>query len=48
MKKDDVMFWRIELSCCNFDIVYRPGAENIAPDTFFFYFLVLQSQLVLI
>ena len=28
------MRWRIELSCYNFDIVYRPGAENIAPDTF--------------
>ena len=34
IKNDKIMRWRIELSCYNFDIVYRPGAENIAPDTF--------------
>lgn len=27
------MRWRTELSCYRFDIVYRPGAENIPPDT---------------
>ncbi len=27
------MCWRIELSCYSFDIVYRPGRKNIAPDT---------------
>ncbi len=26
--------WRVELSCYCFDIVYRPGKENIPPDTF--------------
>ena len=26
IKNDKVMRWRIELSCYNFDIVYRPGA----------------------
>ena len=28
------MRWRLELSCYSFDIVYRPGKENVAPDTF--------------
>ena len=27
------MRWRTELSCYSFDIVYRPGVENIPPDT---------------
>ena len=47
IKNDKIMHWRIELSCYNFDIGYRPGAENIA----LIHFLdhsVLQSQLVLI
>ena len=26
--------WRLELSCYSFDIVYRPGKENIVADTF--------------
>ena len=25
IKKDKIMRWRMELSCYNFDIVYRPG-----------------------
>ena len=25
--------WRMELSCYDYDIVYRPGADNIPPDT---------------
>ncbi|XP_015767631.1 PREDICTED: uncharacterized protein LOC107346353 [Acropora digitifera] len=32
--KNDKMRWRLELSCYSFDIVYRPGKENVAPDTF--------------
>ncbi len=33
IKNDKIMRWRTELSCYRFDIVYRPGAENIPPDT---------------
>ena len=28
------MRWRVELSCYSYDIIYRPGKENIPPDTF--------------
>ena len=28
------MRWRIELSCYYYDIIYRPGTENAAADTF--------------
>lgn len=34
IKNDKIMRWRMELSCYDFDIVYRPGSENIPPDTF--------------
>ncbi|XP_020901302.1 uncharacterized protein LOC110239891 [Exaiptasia diaphana] len=34
IKNDKIMRWRLELSCYSFDIVYRPGSENVAPDTF--------------
>ena len=33
IKNDKIMRWRTELSCYRFDIVYRPGSENIPPDT---------------
>ena len=33
IKNDKIMRWRTELSCYCFDIVYRPGAENVPPDT---------------
>ncbi len=33
IQNDKIMRWRIELSCYQFDIVYRPGTENIPPDT---------------
>ena len=33
IKNDKIMRWMIELSCYSFDIVYRPGRENIATDT---------------
>ena len=34
IKNDKIMRWRMELSCFDFEIVYRPGKENISPDTF--------------
>ncbi|KAI3378313.1 hypothetical protein SNEBB_002032 [Seison nebaliae] len=34
IKNDKMMRWRMELSCYDFDIVYRPGRENIPPDAF--------------
>ena len=34
IKNDNIMWWRIELSCYSFNIVYHPGAENVPPDTF--------------
>ena len=33
IKNDKIMRWRLELSCLGFDIVYRPGKDNISPDT---------------
>ncbi|XP_048583013.1 uncharacterized protein LOC125561953 [Nematostella vectensis] len=33
IKNDKIMRWKIELSCYSFDIIYRPGKENIPPDT---------------
>ena len=33
IKNDKIMRWRTELSCYSFDIAYRPGAENVPPDT---------------
>lgn len=34
IKNDKIMRWRMELSCFDFDIVYRPGRENVPPDVF--------------
>ena len=34
IKNEKIMRWRMELLCYHFDISYRPGAENIPPDTF--------------
>ena len=34
IKNDKINNWRIELSCYDFDIVYRPGKDNVAADTF--------------
>ena len=34
IKNDKINRWRIELGCYSFDIVYRRGELNIAPDTF--------------
>lgn len=33
IKNDKIQRWRLELSAYNFDIVYRPGRENVAADT---------------
>ena len=33
IKNDKIMRWRIDLSCYSFDIEYKPGRENVAPDT---------------
>ena len=33
IKNDKIARWRIELSCFAFDAVYRPGKENVGPDT---------------
>ena len=32
IKNDKIARWRIELSCFHYDIVYRPGPENIPAD----------------
>ena len=32
IKNDKIMRWRIELACYSFDIVYRPGKENVLPN----------------
>lgn len=34
IKNDKILRWRMELSCYDFDILYRPGQENISPDAF--------------
>ena len=34
IKNDKILRWRLEPSCYDFDIVYRPGKENIPSDTF--------------
>ncbi|XP_069984643.1 uncharacterized protein [Penaeus vannamei] len=34
VKNDKILRWRMELSCYDFDIIYRPGRENITPDMF--------------
>ncbi|XP_033114042.1 uncharacterized protein LOC117114484 [Anneissia japonica] len=33
IKNEKMRRWRIELSCFTFEIVYRPGKENVPPDT---------------
>ena len=33
IKNDKIYRWRLELACYSFDIAYRPGKENVAPDT---------------
>ena len=38
IKNQKIMHWRIELFCYNLDILYHPGAENIAHDTLSLYF----------
>lgn len=34
VKNEKILRWRIELSCYHYDIIYRPGSENAAADTF--------------
>ena len=33
IKNDKLIRWRCELSCYNFDIIHKPGIENVAADT---------------
>ena len=33
IKNEKMLRWRMELSCYDYDILYRPGAENVPPDT---------------
>lgn len=32
IKNDKLMRWRCELSCFDFEIIHRPGKENVAAD----------------
>ena len=34
IKNDKILRWRMELSCYDFDIVFRAGKDNIPPDIF--------------
>ena len=34
IKNEKIYSWRLELSCYNFEIVFRPGKDNIAAGTF--------------
>ena len=34
IKNDKFLRWRMEISCYDFDIIYKPGRDNIAPDIF--------------
>jgi len=34
VKNEKILRWRLELSCFNYEIVYRPGNENEAADAF--------------
>lgn len=34
IKNDKILRWRMDISCYDFDIIYKPGRENIAPDIF--------------
>ena len=34
IKNDKILRWRIELSCYDFDIIHRPGIENVPADAF--------------
>lgn len=34
IKNEKIMRWRMDLMCYHFDITYKPGLENVPPDTF--------------
>ena len=34
VKNEKILRWKIELSPFSYDVVYRPGVENLAPDAF--------------
>ncbi|XP_055869763.1 uncharacterized protein LOC129923337 [Biomphalaria glabrata] len=34
IKNEKIQRWRLELSCFQYDVVYRPGKQNVAADTF--------------
>ena len=33
IKNDKIQWWRMELACFDYDIIYRPGKDNSAADT---------------
>ncbi|KRY71587.1 Pro-Pol polyprotein [Trichinella pseudospiralis] len=33
IKNDKLMRWKVELFCYDFDIIHRPGKDNVTPDT---------------
>ena len=34
IKNEKIYSWRLELSCYNFEIILRPGKDNIVAGTF--------------
>lgn len=34
IKNEKILRWRLELTCYSFNIIYRPGSQNAAADTF--------------
>ena len=34
IKNNKILRWRIDLSCFKYEIIYRPGKDNVAADSF--------------
>ncbi|KRX72265.1 Uncharacterized protein T06_5783 [Trichinella sp. T6] len=41
---DKIMRWKIELSCYDFDIIHRPGKDNVTPDALSRTFCIMASH----